>query len=30
MNEQQQAGRNNGCLEAGQLMTWLDGALSRQ
>ena len=30
MNEQQQAGKNNGCLEAGQLMAWLDGALSRQ
>ncbi|HEY6543104.1 MAG TPA: zf-HC2 domain-containing protein [Ktedonobacteraceae bacterium] len=30
MSEQQQVGRNNGCLEAGQLMAWLDGALSRQ
>lgn len=28
MNEQQQAGRNNGCLEAGQLIAWRDGALS--
>jgi hypothetical protein len=30
MNEQQQAGRNNGCLEAGQLIAWVDGALSQQ
>lgn len=29
MNEQQRAEKNNGCLEAGQLMTWLDGALSQ-
>src|SRR5712692_5998038 len=28
MNEQQQAGKNNGCLEAGQLIVWHDGALS--
>ncbi len=30
MNEQQPMGKNNGCLEAGQLMAWLDGALSGQ
>src|SRR5260370_13483619 len=30
MNEHQHMGKNNGCLEAGQLMAWLDGALSRQ
>jgi anti-sigma factor RsiW len=30
MNEQQQARKNNGCLEAGQLIAWLDGALTQQ
>jgi len=30
MNEQQQVRKNNGCLEAGQLIAWLDGALSQQ
>ena len=30
MSEQQPMGKNNGCLEAGQLMAWLDGALSGQ
>lgn len=30
MNEHQHMGKNHGCLEAGQLMAWLDGALSRQ
>ena len=30
MNEQQQAERNNGCLEAGQLMAWHDGALPQR
>src|ERR1051326_6651886 len=30
MNEQQPMGKDNGCLEACQVMAWLDGALSQQ